>query len=446
MNPQHLTVHENRATPVRYFWIAVLTIDLCGCDGPPGPLVPEAEASQATLADVTLADARMASYSGVAESIRNQTEFASGGATQPAVVFTTFDATQFQRPMPPVVDDPSVEVNVSYPWGILSLDSREHAVEEPHRHRLQHQPSPLILVTPPPDATYDYPYAHDFDEWTLFKYRPQDTEMAYVSVSWDNYNIIDSLSGGYWVHAHGDLANYPSYTANVGAFVDGREFDAWIERPAAVTLPATGSVTYIGHSAGLYTYYYGAASALFDRADLIGGQEIGVWSGNALVHVDFDRGRISACIGCLVQGFPEAAVVWESDGHVELVNGQRTAISATYHNRDFVHFSRIRLQETALAVPGTAMTGDLTLENDYDFFVGGDGGTSQGEWNGQFSHIPNPDGFPRIIGGTVRGTWTGSDGRNGETGGVTHTEFVGFFFVAPKSRARFNFPLPAGGR
>ena len=40
----------------------------------------------------------------------------------------------------------------------------------------------------------------------------------------------------------------------------------------------------------------------------------------------------------------------------------------------------------------------------------------------------------------MAGTWTGSDGQNGEPGGATHGEFVGFFFAGPKSEAEPNFP------
>ena len=281
-------------------------------------------------------------------------------------------------------------------------------------------------------------------EWTLFDYTPEGSEMAYVTVSWDNHNVLDYLAGGYWMDITGDITKRFSQgspnAVYVGAFVDGPEFDPGIERARVATLPNTGTATYTGHAAGMYAYYYGASAAVFDRPELIGGRDTGIWSGNAQLHMDFGRGKISGCIGCLVEGLPESAVIWESDANLELVNGYRTVISATYHNRDGAHLARFRLEETDVAPPGTIMVGNLIVENDYDQFVGGSGGTSEGVWEAQFSHIPNASGYPRIIGGTMAGTWTGSDGQNGEPGGATHGEFVGFFFAGPKSEAEPNFP------
>lgn len=399
-----------------------------------------------------LAQTRLEAYDAIETSIQKLTAALVQGASQSAEVSIAFDAPQFERFRPPVEGDPSVKIDVQHGGGSLSLDSSEHTVEEPHR--ILYQQSPLVIVTPPPGSTYDYPYSHDSQEWTLFDYDPEGSEMAYVAISWNNHDVTDYLAAGYWIDTVGDIAEGPAETAHVGVFVEGSEFGPRHGLDRVATLPETGTATYIGHSAGMYTYYYGASAARFSRPDLIGARETTVWSGSAKLQVDFGRGKISGCIGCIVEGLPESAVIWESDGDLKFADGSQTVNSATYHNRDDVHFTRYYLQETDLVAPGGTMRGTLFIENDYDSFpfVGGDGGTSEGVWEARFSHRPNaigrpdprlPDDLrPRILGGTMVGTWTGSDGQ--ELPGVepTHGDFVGYFLTAPKSTARLNFPRP----
>lgn len=426
-----------------YLPLIAFVLVLHGCGGStiiaPVEVVQEPESAPE---EPSLTDARHWANASVEASIENFIDASNRGEAPSVTVATKFDAQQYPRFFPPVGGDPTLEIDVTHPGGSLSLNSNDHALEEPHD--VLYQQSPLILVNPPASETYNYPYSHDFREWTLFDYAPQGSSMAYVGVSWDNHNVLDYLAGGYWIDVEGDVLNGAAGAAHVGSFIDGPEFDAGVERASTAALPDIGTATYIGHSAGIFTYYYGAGIALVDRSELLAAREIGVWYGVAQFHADFDRNKISGCIGCLVDGLPESAVIWESDGNIELADGTRTVTSATYHNRDGVHLARFRLQETDLAAPGNAMFGNLVIENDYDRLIGGDGGQTDGVWEGQFSHIPNASGIPRIIGGTMAGTWTGSDGRNGEAAGTTRGNFSGFFFAGPKSEAQFNFPIPGG--
>lgn len=415
-----------------------LGLALSGCSS--GNLAPDSP---------TIAEARYQSNPGVEKSISGMVEAAVSALEdgnpipRTATVHTAFEAPRFERFRPPVDGEPQVRLQVSHAGGEFTLDSQRHSVEEPQVR--SYRPESVVLVYPPPGESYNYPWSHDLREWTLFDDSPGRTLMGYVAVSWDNYNPYDYLAGGYWVDVAGDAAQGPSTEAYVGAFVDGPEFDPGIQRDAVATLPETGTATYLGHASGIYTYYYGAVSAQFDSPELIGAREMGVWAGVAQLNADFGRRKISGCIGCTVQGMGESEVIWESDGHIELANGHRTVISATYHNRDGVHFARYYLHEADIAPPGNTMAGMMTLENDYDLIVG-HRGTSAGVWEGRFSLNPDANGNPRLVGGTMMGTWTGSDGQNGEPGGPTHGEFAGFFLAGPKSGARVNFPrqLPSG--
>lgn len=381
----------------------------------------------------TIVDARHQSHSVAEDTLAAL----AAGEMQAGTVSTRFEAPQWQRFRPPVEGDPQVSLTVEHTGGKFTLGSRQHTITEP-QDQSYHQ-APLVLTYPPPAQTYDYPYSHSSQDWTLFDTEEESTRTAYVHISWNNYDPTDYLAAGYWMDIEGSLHDrqIPS-EVHAGAFVDGPEFDA--SGPAQ--LPISGTATYLGHSAGMYTYYYGAGSVRFDRPDLVGARETAVWAGNVQLLADFDTMKISGCIGCTVSGQPESEIIWESDGHLELADGFRTVNSATYHNRDGVHFTRIYLQEADIQSPGQRMHGDVTVENDYDLFVGGDGGSSYGSWEGRYSGLPDGDGAPRLVGGTFTGAWVGSDGQNNEPGGPTHGEFLGYFFAGPEGNARGNFPRP----
>lgn len=210
----------------------------------------------------------------------------------------------------------------------------------------------------------------------VLDYSERESTLAYVAITWDSADPMDYLSGGYWVHASGDILGEGAMIDGAGAFVDGPE----ISSPA--TMPVSGSATYNGEAEGLYATTYGS-----DQPRRQGETEIGGFYGDLALTANFSARTIGGCVGC---------------GSGILVDGYAS---------DY----RIRLGSTPFENNGTFRSRSVTLENPNVPIA-----SSSGAWGGRFSNIPNTVGDPRLVAGTLGGQAT--------TLGGSEAVFVGAFY------------------
>ena len=123
----------------------------------------------------------------------------------------------------------------------------------------------------------------------VFSYTNTSATLAEVAVDWKNDNPTDYLSGGYWLHADGDVAAGIVTGIDAGAFVDGPELS--LSNPP--NLPVQGTASYRGTAAGLYAAEYGTDSTLSP-----GSVEVGEFAATATLTADFAARTISGCVGC----------------------------------------------------------------------------------------------------------------------------------------------------
>ena len=216
----------------------------------------------------------------------------------------------------------------------------------------------------------------------ILDYSPQEATVAYVIVSWDSDDPMDYLSGGYWLHVKGDSAGDGSDIEidSAGAFVDGPEL-SMSNRP---TMPIQGTASYVGVAEGLYGARYGTDVA----GAQVGDTDIGLFNGDATLTADFSAGTISGCVGC---------------------NG---GISANGETTEF----RMRLGATPFESNGTFRGASVALESTSHTIT-----STSGAWGGMFSSIPDSDGDPRLVAGTVGGEAT--------TSGGSEVVFVGAYYA-----------------
>ena len=131
---------------------------------------------------------------------------------------------------------------------------------------------------------------HSSREWLLAENHYDGEILLYGVVSWNVADPTDYLAAGWWLTYPPDVPFWEFESATRGVFLDGPELDP--ARPP--DLPLTGTASYAGSMGGLYTYSYGRA---WD--ELAGSTEITEFIGPVSLTADFDRNRLTGCLGCL---------------------------------------------------------------------------------------------------------------------------------------------------
>ena len=172
-------------------------------------------------------------------------------------------------------------------------------------------------------------------------------------------------------HINGDILGAFDVD-EAGAFADGPEI-ATSNRP---DMPVLGTANYIGLAEGLY----GAEDAA--------GTEIGIFQGDVALTADFAASTIGGCVGC--------------NGGVSL-NGVPS---------DYL----VRLGATLFESNGLYRGTSVTVEHPQVEFV-----SNSGAWGGMFSNVPDANGDPRLVAGTLGGQATTVDGAEAVFVGTYYT-------------------------
>ena len=215
----------------------------------------------------------------------------------------------------------------------------------------------------------------------------ESTTIARGGVDWDSADPTDWLGGGYWIHI-----SHPSGVAQgveVGAFIDGPEISG---RP---TLPVTGTATYAGISAGLYTTLYGR------DLGITGSTEVGEYEGRLVMTADFADASVSGRVDNIrIQGMYTDGIT----GGTQFIAPHLTDYAGNLGRLSIAGDGTFRGSGVALSSPTIPIT------------------SSSGNWGGRFSTVPDKAGNPRIVAGTLAG--------EAATAGGTSTAFIGAFYGA----------------
>ena len=208
---------------------------------------------------------------------------------------------------------------------------------------------------------------------------------AYTVVNWDNVDPSNYLAGGYWIYTAPE-------SVGVGAFVDGPELGG-----AGPSPTLGGTARYAGSAAGLYGAIHGS-----DTGAPAGSTELGEFAANIGLVADFNSETIGGCIAC--DGSMELSYVFVNSATGQSVRNvasvpARIVLPNTSYDSDGWISGRIFVQDPRFTITDT-----------------------HGEWGGEFSTIPNSDGEPRAVAGTVGGYVT--------TAGGGWASFVGAWYGA----------------
>ena len=194
----------------------------------------------------------------------------------------------------------------------------------------------------------------------IIDYTPSETTIAYAAVSWLSSDTMDYVSLGYWLHASGDILGTFDID-EAGAFADGPE----ISMSTRPTMPVRGTASYIGLAEGLYA------------GEDATGTDIGRFQGDMVLTADFAASTIGGCVGC---------------------NG---GVSLDGYPSDY----RVRLGAAPFESNGVYRGTSVTVEHPDLEFV-----SNSGAWGGMFSSVPDADGDPRLVAGTLGGQAATADG------------------------------------
>ncbi len=233
---------------------------------------------------------------------------------------------------------------------------------------------------------------HSSREWLLANNHYDGRVLLYALVSWDNADPTDYLAAGWWLLYPPDVPIWEFESATRGVFLDGPELDP--ANPPG--LPLAGTATYVGGMGGLYTYNYGRAWG--ELAETV---EITEFAGPVSLTADFDRNRLTGCLGCQepIETAPGRhlfpAVPWQGP--------DPAALPADYDVRFEASFGASgAFEDTAITVAHPERT-----------VV-----SSAGTWQGQFSNMPDADGNPRRVVGSTDVLFAEDDGSHGRFTGI----------------------------
>ena len=234
---------------------------------------------------------------------------------------------------------------------------------------------------------------HSSREWILVDNHYDGRLFLYALVSWYNTEHNDYLAAGWWLLYPPDVPYWAFEAATRGVFLDGPELN-----PANPPyLPLAGTAGYVGSMGGLYTYNYGRA-----WGDLAGSAEFTEFSGPVSLSADFDRNRLTGCLGCA--GPVETAPGRHLFPVVPWQGPDPAALPADYD----VHF-----EASIGAATGAFVDTAVTVAHPDRTVV-----SSAGRWQGQFSNLPDADGNPRRVVGSTDVLFAEDDGSHGRFTGI----------------------------
>ncbi|MDE0059380.1 MAG: hypothetical protein OXP07_14755 [Defluviicoccus sp.] len=233
---------------------------------------------------------------------------------------------------------------------------------------------------------------HSSREWILADDHYDGRVFLYALASWDSADPTDYLAAGWWLIYPPDVPFQAFEAAARGVFLDGPELD-----PAnPPDLPPGGTASYVGSMGGLYTYNYGRA-----WGELAKSAEITEFTGPVSLSADFDRSRLTGCLGCLgpIETAPgrhlAPAVPWGAD--------DPTALPADYD----MHF------EASIGANGAFEDTTIAVTHPDRTIV-----SSAGTWRGQVSNVPDAAGNPRRVVGSTDVLFAEDDGSHGRFTGI----------------------------
>ena len=236
---------------------------------------------------------------------------------------------------------------------------------------------------------------HSSREWILVDHHYDGRVFLYALASWDNADPTDYLAAGWWLIYPPDVPIWAFETAARGVFLDGPELDA--SNPP--DLPLAGTASYVGAMGGLYAYNYGRS-----WGELAGSTEITEFTGPVSLTADFDRNRLTGCLGCQrpIETAPgrhlAPAVPWGAD--------DPAALPANYD---------VRFEASIGASGSFEDTGIIVTHPDRPVV------SSAGTWQGQFSNVPDVVGNPRRVVGSTDVLFAEDDGSHGRFTGIFDT-------------------------
>ena len=182
-------------------------------------------------------------------------------------------------------------------------------------------------------------------------------------IEWDNADFTNYLAAGYWLHVDTN-----TQAAEMGAFIDGTDFDM------AASIPSLGTATYTGRTGGVYLAQGGS------DAEVMGAIEEGEYTSNLHLTANFQNMTIGG----------EADNVTLYNVSVVLPNGN----VLFYPEADPTTY-RVNYAPAPIGSTGRFTGNDVTVTSQ-DYNVD----TTSGTWGGQFSNVNDGDGNPRAVAGT----------------------------------------------
>ena len=233
---------------------------------------------------------------------------------------------------------------------------------------------------------------HSSREWILAENHYDGRILAYAAVSWNDADPADYLAAGWWLVYPPDVPLDDIESATRGVFLDGPELDPAIPPD----LPLTGTATYVGGMGGLYTYNYGRA-----WGELAGSSDVTEFVGPVSLTADFDRNRLTGCLGCL------APIETDPGRHLYPILSWRDPDPAASPADYDVHF------EASIGASGAFEDTVIAVTHPDRAIV-----SSAGTWQGLFSNLPDADGNPRRVVGSTDVLFAEDDGSHGRLTGI----------------------------
>ncbi len=270
---------------------------------------------------------------------------------------------------------------------VLSIDVRYHDGDTRTLDTRRHRDQSWGLYLPPPSQPN-----HSSREWLLAENHYDGKILLYALASWNDADPSDYLAAGWWL-VYPPGAPYEAVDSAIrGVFIDGPELDP--ARPP--DLPLTGTANYVGSAGGLYTYLYG-----HDWGELAESSEYTEFAGPISLTADFDRNRLTGCMGCL--GPIETAPGRHLFPVVPWQGPDPAASPADYEVHFAASFGALgEFEDTAVTVTHP----DRTITR------------TAGTWRGQFSSVPDVNGHPRRVVGSTDVHFAEADGSQGSFTGI----------------------------
>ena len=291
-------------------------------------------------------------------------------------------------PIPTLTPEPQpFRTRTTFVDNVLSVDVRHHDGGTRTLDTERHRDGSWALYLPRPSQP-----GHTSREWLLSENHYDGRILLYTVVSWNDVDPADYLAAGWWLVYPAEASYRDFEDATRGVFIDGPELD-----PATPPdLPVTGTATYVGGAGGLYTYEYGR-----DWGELADTSDYTEFVGSMSLTADFDQSRLTGCLGCL------DPIEIDPGRHLYPILTWRTPDPAASPADYDVYFAASfdatgAFEDTAVTVTHPERT--ITR--------------SAGIWRGQFSNLPDVNGYPRRVVGSTDVHFAEADGSIGRFTGI----------------------------